>query len=160
MPTGVAVDPCNRFVFVSNSTSNNVSAYTICSAVSVAQNCQTPDFSLQAVTGSPYPAGDFPGPIAVDAFGKFLYVVDTGSNQISGFQIGGSNGTLSTIPSAALNQGPNSIAIRSDDSYLFVANSTSANLSEYAITPASGALVPQNTSGIQTFNTPTGVAVK
>jgi DNA-binding beta-propeller fold protein YncE len=58
----------------------------------------------------------------------------------------------------ATNLGPNSIAIRSDDSWLFVANSNSANVSEYAITPAAGTLTP--VSPFTTLNYPSGVAVK
>jgi len=50
------------------------------------------------------------------------------------------------------------MAIRSDDSWLFVANLNSANLSEYAITPSTGALTPQ--PQVQTDNFPWGVAVK
>ena len=35
VPAGVAVDPCDRFVYVSDSLTNKVSAYTICFAVSL-----------------------------------------------------------------------------------------------------------------------------
>lgn len=161
VPSGVAVDPCNRFVYVSNAIPNNsVSAYTICQAASVAQNCPTADYHLQTVTGSPFPAGDNPGPLTVDAFGNFVYVVDTGSNQISGFRISSATGALTAFTGAPVstNSGPTSIAIRSDDTWMFVANVNSANLSEYAITPATGTLTPQ--PGVSTFNYPSGVAVK
>jgi 6-phosphogluconolactonase len=161
VPSGVAVDPCNRFVYVSDAIPNNsVSAYTICHAVSLANNCPSADFSLQAVAGSPFPAGDNPGPLAVDAFGNFLYVVDTGSSQISAYRISSSSGVLTVLTGTNIstNSGPTSIAIRSDDSWMFVANINSANLSQYAITPATGALVPQPATS--TFNFPSGVAVK
>jgi 6-phosphogluconolactonase (cycloisomerase 2 family) len=162
IPSGVAVDPCNRFVYVSNagpgSSPNSVSAYTICSVVT--QSCQNADYSLQEVTGSPYPVGDAPGPLAVDAYGNFLYVVDTGSSQLSPFRISQSNGKLTALnpPVVATNLGANSIAIRSDDSWLFVANFGAATVSQYAIIPATGALAAQ--SPITTFNQPSGVAVK
>jgi 6-phosphogluconolactonase (cycloisomerase 2 family) len=88
--------------------------------------------------------------------------VATGSNLIYGFKIGSSNGSLSplTPATAATGIGPNSIAIRGDDSFVFVANNSSSTLSEYAVVPATGALSPQNTIGISTFDTPSGVAVK
>jgi len=162
LPSGVAVDPCNRFVYVANSRSNSVSAYTICTAVnlSVQPPCLSADYSLHPVTGSPYPVADLPGPIAVDAYANFLYVVNTGSSSISAFRISSATGTLTAISPAtvATNSGPNSIAIRSDDRWLFVANTNSANISQYAITPASGALTPQ--SPFTTLNFPSGVAVK
>ena len=158
LPSGVVVDPCNRFVYAANTNSNNVSAFTICSVVS--QSCLQADYSLQPVAGSPYSVGDLPGPIAVDAYANFLYVVDTGSSQISAFRISSASGTLTALNPAvvATNSGPNSIAIRSDDSWLFVANINSANVSQYAITPASGALTP--VSPFATLNYPSGVAVK
>jgi 6-phosphogluconolactonase len=162
VPSGLAIDPCNRFAYVGNaSPDNNVSAYTICSAVNVALQppCPSADFSLHPVAGSPYVAGDGPGPMAADAYGNFLYVVNTGSSEISAFKISPIGGALTPLSPAtvATNVGPNSIAVRSDDTFLFVANLTSANVSEYAITPATGALTPQ--PPITTFNYPSGVAV-
>ena len=160
VPSGVAVDACNRFVYVANAGpgANNVSAYTICSAVS--QTCLQGDYSLLPVPGSPYPVGDLPGPIAADAYGNFLYVVNTGSSTISAFRMSPATGTLTALspPTVATNSGSNSIAIRSDDSWLFVANFTSGNVSQYAITPATGVLTPQ--APITTLNYPSGVAVK
>jgi 6-phosphogluconolactonase len=158
VPSGVAVDPCNRFVFVSNGIPNNsVSAYTVCIAVST--TCLYADYSLHAVTGSPFTiTGQAPGPLAVDAYGNFLYVVNTGSSNVTGFRIGASTGGLTSIGTYAAGVGSNSIAIRSDDSWLFVANSTASTLSQYAITPATGVLAPQPVT--TTFNIPTGVAVK
>jgi len=158
-PNGVAIDPCNRFAFVANATSNNVSAYTICNNNSTtSQGCQAQDFSLHPV-GTPIAAGDTPGPIAVDAYGNFLYVVDTGSDQISAYRFGTATGALTAESISSTNIGPNSIAVRSDDTWVFVANATSGNLSQYAITLSTGALTPA-TGPVVTFNTPTGVAVK
>jgi len=157
-PSGVAVDACGQFVYVANAISNSVSAFTICSVVS--PNCPQADYSLQEVSGSPYPAGDVPGPIAVDPFAKYVYVVDTGSSQVSGFRISPSNGSLTAIAGTptATNSGANSIAIRSDGSWIFVANFNSANVSQYAITQATGQLTPE--APFVTLNYPSGVAVK
>ncbi|HVI08617.1 MAG TPA: beta-propeller fold lactonase family protein [Candidatus Binatia bacterium] len=158
-PSGVAVDPCNRFAFVSNATSNNVSAYTICDQISTTAGCALADFSLHAVANSPYAAGDLPGPIAVDAYGNFVYAVDTGSNQVTSYRIGPGTGALTFEGNWATNINPNSIAIRSDDSWIFVANATSGNLSQYSINLTTGGLTAITTP-VQTLNTPTGVAVK
>jgi len=157
-PSGVAVDSCGQFVYVANSASNNISAFTICSAVS--QSCPLADYSLLAVATSPFAAGDAPGPIAVDPFAKYVYVVDTGSSQLSGFRISPSNGSLTAITGTptATNSGANSIAIRADGSWIFVANFITGNLSEYAISQATGALTPQ--TPVVTLNNPTSVAVK
>jgi 6-phosphogluconolactonase (cycloisomerase 2 family) len=150
LPSGVAVDPCNRFVYVANQISNDVRAYTI----------SPTDGSLISV-GPATSAGNGPGPIAIDPLGNFLYVVDKLSNQISAYRISAAQGTLTPLSPATVTTGttPVSIAIRSDDTWLFVANYNSASISQYAVTPATGVLNPTATA-IATDNFPLGVAVK
>jgi 6-phosphogluconolactonase (cycloisomerase 2 family) len=159
-PSGVAVDPCNRFVYVTNQASNTVSVYNICSKVGLG-NCTINDWSLVPVTGSPFSAGTSPGPLVVDPFGKFLYVLDTGQSAISLYRIAQSTGALTPLSPATVGVGssPVSIAIRGDDNWLFVANYVSATVSQFVVTPATGALTPVGT-GIVTDNFPWGVAVK
>ena len=167
LPDGVTVDPCNRFVYVANglsnaATANTVSAYTICSTVSVPK-CPNADFRLLPVNnGSPFPVspGEGPGPLTMDAYGSFLYVVDTGSGLVSQFKISPTSGSLTALTPSYVGAGvgANSIAVRSDDSWVFVANKTTATLSQYGISLATGNLVAQ--PAVQTFNYPTGVAVK
>ena len=165
VPSGVAVDPCNRFVYVANagpgSSQNTVSAYTICSVINLLSTppCPNADFSLNTI-GSPYPAGDVPGPMTVDAYGSFLYVVNTGSSNISGYRISPSTGALTAFIGApvAAGSGANSIAIRSDDSWVFVANTNATTVSQYALTFSTGVLNP--VGPINTLDYPSGVAVK
>jgi len=159
IPGGVAVDPCNRFAYVSNTQSNNVSGYIICSAV-VKPTCPNADGSLVAISGSPFSlSANGPGPLKVDAFGKYVYVVDTLSNQLSTLQISPVNGALS-VGTAVVSTGnqPRAIAIRSDDSWLFVTNFNPPSVSQYSITPATGTLAAA--PPILTDNYPWGVAVK
>ena len=165
-PAGVAVDPCDRFVYVSDSVSNKVSAYTICSAV--ATGCTLADGSLQPVAGSPFSlsgSASGPGPLVVDPFGNNVYVIGTLSNTVSPLRISSTSGALAPMSPAtvATGQGPKSIAIRGDDNWMFVTNFGSISLggssvSQYAITPATGALTVQ--PSIATDNLPWGVAVK
>ncbi|MGC2405346.1 MAG: beta-propeller fold lactonase family protein [Candidatus Cybelea sp.] len=62
-PWGAVVDPNGKFVYVTNLSSNNVSAYTI--------NVTTG--ALTAVAGSPFATGFDPYYVAVDPKGKFAY---------------------------------------------------------------------------------------
>jgi 6-phosphogluconolactonase (cycloisomerase 2 family) len=159
VPSGVAVDACNKFVYAANQNSNNVSAYTICNggpASSAA--CQSSDGSLVPVPASPFSAGNGPDAIAVDPLGNFVYVVNKLANTLSGYRISPVSGSLGNASTVTTGSTPVSIAIRSDDTWVFVANYSSANVSEYSLTPATGGLSPQ--APITTDNFPFGVAVK
>lgn len=167
VPSGVAVDPCDRFVYVSNFLSNNISAYKICNGGSTQPpDCPVTaggDGSLRNVTGSPFSVSggaNGPGPLVVDPFGNDLYVLDTLSSMVSDFHISQISGALAigtpaTVATGAL---PKSLSIRRDDSWLFVANYGAASFSRFSVTPATGALTPQPT--FDTDNSPWGVAVK
>jgi VCBS repeat-containing protein len=166
VPSGIVVDPCNRFVYVTNLQSNNVSAYSVCNGMPTqSQNCalnSMPTGSLVAVSGSPFSltAGNGPGPIVADPFGNFIYTLDTISNQISTLKIGQEIGNLTVIGSPTATGGSQSIsiALRADDNWLFVTNQYSATVSEFAVTPLTGTL--SATAPIYTDNLPWGIAVK
>jgi len=161
-PSGVAVDPCDRFVYVSDMQSNQVSGYSICSGLpSQSSNCPTtPDGSLQPLANSPFAisVGLGPGPLVVDPFGKFLYVLDTRSNQVTPFTISPVTGALGAGTAASTGAQPIAMTIRGDDNWLFVTNYNSATLSQFSITPSSGVL--SQLPPITTDNQPWGVAVK
>ena len=174
--TGVAVDPCNRFVFVTNNRSNNVSAYAICNSTSPARPsiCDTNQYPagyLVEVPGSPFSLGggtsspNGPTVLQVDPLANYLYVVDNQSNQLSCFRITQVNGGLAPLSTSTVATGinPAAIAIRADDNWVFVANNETLNgfgvLSQYELAPATGILTPYG-AGIQTDNYPTAVVVK
>ncbi|HLZ41297.1 MAG TPA: beta-propeller fold lactonase family protein [Candidatus Sulfotelmatobacter sp.] len=161
VPIGIAVDPCDRFVFVSNSQSNKVSSYTICNAV-LAPGCPAADGSLHPVSGSPFSLSgsvNGAGPMIVDPYGNYVYVLGTLSNTISWFKISPISGSLTAnatpVPTGLK---PTSIAIRSDDTWLFVTNYGAATVSQYSVTPATGVLDAKPV--VTTDNYPWGVAVK
>jgi 6-phosphogluconolactonase (cycloisomerase 2 family) len=158
-PNGVAVDPCNRFVYVGNQQGDSVSAYTICNVVSLPL-CPLGDYSLLPVAGSPFTSGDGAGPLTVDAYGGYLYVLASNADAVWAYKISSTNGALTPQTPSYVATGvfPTSIAIRSDDSFMFVANYTSGTLSEYGIAPGQGTLTVQPT--VTAFPTPWGVAVK
>lgn len=168
VPAGVAVDSCARFVYVSDSLPNKISGYTICMAVNPVASCPNADGSLVPISGSPFPltgSANGPGPIAVSPFGNNVYVLGTLSNTVSGFTISPVSGSLSATNPAtvATGTGPVSMTIRADNNWMFVSNFGSiaqggSTVSQYAITPASGAL--SVSPAIDTDNYPFGVAVK
>jgi 6-phosphogluconolactonase (cycloisomerase 2 family) len=173
VPAGVAVDPCDRFVYVSDFLTNKVSAYQICIAVIMPVSgqqspCPYADGSLVPVPGSPFllvGSANGPGPLVVDPFGNNLYVLGTLSNTISLFKISQRSGSLGALtpPTIATGLGPVAMAIRQDDNWLFVTNYGTQTLggttvSQYSIAPGTGALTVLPV--IQTDNYPYGIAVK
>jgi len=167
IPMGVAVDPCDRFAYVSDNLSNKVSAYKICSVV-MQPTCVVADGSLVPITGSPFLLGgsaNGPGPLVVDPYGNYVYVLGTLSNTISPLKISPITGALTSFspPTIATGIGPVSIVIRGDDNWMFVANNGSSSLggstvSQYSIAPSTGQLTVE--PAIQTDNYPWGLAVK
>lgn len=160
LPVAVAVDPCDRFVFVSNSQSSKISAYVLCAAV-LQPTCPLADGSLAQVSGSPFSltgSANGPGPLQVDPFGNYLYVVGKLSNTVSPVKISSVTGSLTPGNPIATGLQPTSMAIRSDDTWMFISNYNAATVSQYSITPATGVLAAQPV--IQTDNYPWGVAVK
>jgi 6-phosphogluconolactonase (cycloisomerase 2 family) len=161
-PEGVAVDPCDRFVYVSGSLHNKINAYTICTVV-IQGVCSFGNGALVEIAGSPISAAGSAnglGPIIVDPYGNDVYVVGTLSNTVSGFKISPITGSLTALNPATVQTGsqPKAITIRADNNWMFVSNYGSASVSQYSITPATGALSVLPT--LQTDNSPWGVAVK
>ncbi|HTZ82634.1 MAG TPA: beta-propeller fold lactonase family protein [Candidatus Acidoferrales bacterium] len=163
VPMGVAVDPCDRFVYASDSRTNKVSAFTLCAVVQLPAPCPVADGSLTPVPGSPFVLSgnaNAPGPILVDPYGNNVYVLGTLSNTISPFKIAPITGAITALTPATIATGiqPTSMAIRGDDNWMFVANFGGATVSQYSITPGTGALT--GSPAIQTDNYPFAVAVK
>ena len=163
VPVAVAVDPCDRFLYVSGSLHNKINAYTICTTVIANGICPFANGHLNDVSGSPFAVSGSAnglGPLVVDPYGNNVYVLGTLSNTLSGFKISPVSGSLTALTPATVATGanPKSIAIRGDDNWMFVTNYQSASVSQYSITPATGALSVSST--ITTDNYPFGVAVK
>lgn len=164
VPTGIVVEPCNRFVYVTNLLANTVSGFSICNGMPTQSATKCPALlpgNLVPVTGSPFSvigSANGPGPLVSDPFGNNIYVLDTLSNQVSPFHIATVSGSLTALPVATTGLMPVSIAIRGDDNWLFVANFNAATLSQYSVTPSTGAL--SGFPAITTDDYPFGVAVK
>ena len=123
-PSGVAVDPGGRFVYVSNNLDprGGISAYRIESSTG----------ALTAVPGSPFMTGNAsagPGPLAVHPNGKFLYVALSGNananHLISVFAIDATSGALGVVAGSpfATGSGPNSMTLGSPTGqFLYTSN--------------------------------------
>jgi 6-phosphogluconolactonase (cycloisomerase 2 family) len=106
-PNSVAVDLLGRFVYVVNTNNADPAFKGSVSAYSIGENG-----ALTPVAGSPFPtAGTQPWAVAVDIFGRFVYVANIGSNNVSAYSIA-ENGSLTPVPGSPFPAGnsPGSVA--------------------------------------------------
>lgn len=123
-PAGMTISPNGQFLYVSSSTSNDVTVFQI-----GANGLLT----LVPATGAnqnPIPVGGrAPKSIRISPNGSFLYTANSGSNTVTAFQIG-TNGLLTLVPPIAGNPNPisvggtapNGIIVSSNGQFLYSAN--------------------------------------
>jgi 6-phosphogluconolactonase (cycloisomerase 2 family) len=97
----------------------------------------------------------------VDHSGKFLYVADQQSNQVSGYSISSSTGTLTALSTPTISTGVNPVwlAIHPGGLNLYVANNGAASISAYTINATSGVLGVVG-SPFATGGQPSAIALK
>ena len=90
---------------------------------------------LTTITGSPFPAGNSSFALAADPGGKFLYVANYFSGDISEFSINQTTGALSPLPTSpvAAELGVDALVIDPTSKFLYAVSERSANLYEFSI---------------------------
>jgi 6-phosphogluconolactonase len=129
-PSGMAITPDGGFLYVSNAGSSNVSGFAVCNQIVTSCSVPTsPDGTLTPVLGSPFSAGLGPSAIAVAFSGKFLFVVDRQSNQVSEYKLATGTGELTPNTQTSISTGgtPTSITIRAGTTV----NSTTQGITDY-----------------------------
>jgi 6-phosphogluconolactonase len=146
-PTGMAIDPAGRFLFVSSGNTPDLFAFTI--------NSNTG--TLSAVAGSPFslgcvsfmaqttipPTGCSPGGIAVDPSGAFLYVTGGYANAVFGLSIDPNTGALALLPDSPVAATPYPNFITTNGGVVYVSNNASSpSVSIFSLNSATGGLAP------------------
>jgi 6-phosphogluconolactonase (cycloisomerase 2 family) len=134
-PAAIALDPAGRFSFVANARDDSVSVFTHRRIFSAAMYPINRD-------GSAFPAGDNPVALSVDPTGKFLFVANKDSNNISAYTIHYHEGKLSEVKGSPFASGvaPVSLAIRPDGKFAYVVNADSADVVSYKVDTVTGQL--------------------
>jgi 6-phosphogluconolactonase len=166
------VHPSGKFAYVANAGSNNVSGNGFVSGNVSAYTIDPGTGALTPIAGSPFPAGVAPSSVAVDPSGKFAYVANAGSHNVSGhgfvsgnvsaYTIDPSTGALTPIAGSPFTAGvfPTSVAVDPSGKFSYVANNFSNNnVSGYTIDPSTGALTPIAGSPFAAGSLPASVAV-
>lgn len=118
-----------------------------------------PSGTLTPILGSPVTAGTQPSAIAVTPDGKFIYVLNTGSDSLTQFAIA-KDGTLTKPQNDQLTGTlPVSIAVDSQEHFAAVANKTTGTVSLYRIDSTTGSLFEFGSSPITTGNNPVAVTI-
>jgi YVTN family beta-propeller protein len=102
-------------------------------------------------------AGLSPTSIAIGASGKFAYVTNSGSDDVSMYTINATNGALTSTGTIGAGTVPGSVAVDPMGKFAYVTNYGSNNISMYTINAATGALT--STGTIAAGTGPASVAV-
>lgn len=110
---GVAVDPANKYLFVTETGINAVRVLSIGT-----------NGALTELSGSPYATGAGPNGVLVDATGSYVYVTNKTDGTISGFLLSATGG-LTQISGSPFTTGSGPVALAEDatKTYIGVANS-------------------------------------
>lgn len=153
-PVSLAAGAHDLFLFVSDSTSAQIDAFTILEGV------------LTPVSGTPFTACPNAAGIAVDGIGSYIYqasnVSSNGTNTGTGalcqltYGAGGKH-WMSAPVSYTTGAYPTQVAVDTVGQFVFVTSSGANTVASFSITPSSGALTANNT--VATGVRPVGVAV-
>jgi 6-phosphogluconolactonase len=180
-PSALTLSPDGSFLYVANSGSGNVSAFTVCdkqSATCAVTPGSSPDGSLSPIAGSPFPAALGPISVTTDSAGRFLFVVDNGSNQVSQYKISAGTGVLVADSPATISTGDHPVWVSSragtttvsatggKTDYLYVANIGANTISIFSFDSTIGGLSVSGTPATlvngarQPRGQPSAIAVK
>jgi 6-phosphogluconolactonase len=147
-PRALAISRDSQFLYVANSGSDNVSAFTIGAAgvLTLVPQAEGPTKPVGAGVSSPIA-------LAVTPNGRFLYVATSTSSMVTVFQVDAS-GVLTLVPPAGPGTNPISsggtgltaIGLSPNGQFLYVTNGTSNNVTMFRVEP----------SGLLTLIPPTG----
>ncbi len=130
----VALDPNSKFLYMADANSG-VCAYAV--------NGSTGDLTFIPSSASTtiFAAGTNPVSVAVGANGKFLFVANKGSNNLTGFSIN-SDGTLSAMSGSPFTTGASPVDVNVDPSgsFVYVTNFDAGTISIFTINSSGSTL--------------------
>jgi 6-phosphogluconolactonase (cycloisomerase 2 family) len=97
--------------------------------------------------------------VTVDPSGRFAYVANEVSDDISGYRIDASSGVLTPLPGSPFAAGslPISVTVEPSGRFAYVANANSNTISGYTIDASTGVLTPLPGSPFAAGSGPTAV---
>jgi len=150
-PTSIAVHPAGRFLYVANAAID--SAFNpFCFVRAYAIDVSSGALSLVPGTGGRVAAGDSPSDMVLDPSGRFVYVSNIDSNNVSAYTINSTNGGLIEVPGSPFaggGFGVRAIGVDPTGKFVYLGGVTGSKLGDlngwvqaYTIEALSGALTP------------------
>ena len=129
-PSSLAGDPTGIFIYVTDSTTNSLYAYSVVGNTPVAN------------VANPYTTGLYPTSVKVDPRGAFVYVANFTSNTVTSYAINTATGALSGAGAGTgVATGPTCVTIEPAlGIYLYTSNNTDNSISARQLDPHTGAL--------------------
>lgn len=153
-PSGIASDPSNRFVYVTDFASNEMVAYSIQS-----------NNALLFLQNGPFKTGYEPTSIVIDPRGLYIYVTNSLDNTVSAYSISLPTGTPSTAvnPSGSTTNATDTdpVAISVEPSLgrdVYTANHIGNSVSGFTINPSTGTIKPNQATPYPALGNPTSIA--
>ncbi len=153
-PAGLTTGGVFVYVGAAGNASGALDAFQVCTVID-GSNCTQTDLDNAKLLpiGTPTSTGQNPVGMVVDPTNNFLYVVCEGSNQVHGYRISTTPGTLTAQSPSNLPTGsqPVALAIHSSGKFLYTSNSTANSISAFTLSTTSGSM-----SSPTTVNSPAG----
>lgn len=144
-PSSIASTPAGTYVYATDEGAGTILGF------------QQSNGLLSPLSSSPYPSGNAPVAIVLDATGNFAYVANSLDSNVTAYTI--NNGSLTRV--AAYTTGTQPVAIGIDPSrnqYMYTANFLGGTVSGFQINPADGTLLISQFSPFKSNAQPTAVA--
>jgi 6-phosphogluconolactonase (cycloisomerase 2 family) len=152
-PSGIVSDPTNRFVYITDFTSNELIGYTILDGN-----------TLSFLTNGPFKAGNEPSAITIDPRGKFIYLTNQLDNSVSAYAIDMATGTPTSVVnvtgSASNTTDSQPVALIVDPAlgnYVYTANYVGNSVSGFVLDTTAGSLKAVQSSPFPTDSKPTAI---
>jgi len=133
-PHAIAEDPTARFVYVTDSTSNQLIGYTVSPTTGL----------LSPMALGPFSTSLYPEGLTVDPRGKYLYVTNYNASTVTGYALDQATGQPSGVASngaSSTGTGPSCVTIEpSQGVYLYTSNFIDNSVSGMQLDPHTGAL--------------------
>jgi len=154
-PSGLAADPTNRFVYVTDFASNDLVGYQVGTGS-----------TLAFLVNGPFKTGNQPSGVTIDPRGKYLYVSNALDSTVSAYAIDLPSGTPTTavstsgISANSTDTQPDAIALDPAlGRFVYTANYLGNSVSGFRLDPNAGSLSPTQATPYPTGAKPTALVI-